>query len=233
MFRFYSSRMASTGLICMARLAGRIPATRPPATSTASESMPVENGIWALSGTGMPGERSVSAADSSPTGQCQPENAGHERQYESLAHDLRDDRARLGSQCAANAYLLRPLADGHQHDVADADDTRQQGAQTDDPCKDLQPAKQTVGHLDLFAHVPDHHRFRVVGRQRVAAVDDLFYALFDAGNGNAVIGRHRDLVQALAVLYIRCTVPSGSNTEASEWKLMPTFDTAVTPTTVK
>lgn len=116
-------------------------------------------------------------------GQCQPENAGHERQYESLAHDLRDDRARLGSQCAANAYLLRSLADGHQHDVADADDARQQGAQTDDPCKDLQPAKQAVGHLDLFAHVPDHHRFRVVGRQRVAAVDDLFYALFDAEMG--------------------------------------------------
>ena len=56
----------------MARLAGRIPATRPPATSTASESMPVENGIWALSGTGMPGERSVSAADSSPTASASP-----------------------------------------------------------------------------------------------------------------------------------------------------------------
>ena len=82
----------------------------------------------------------------------------------------------------ADAEFGGALRDGHQHDVAHADDARQQGAQTDDPDEEVDAAEDEHHVLVTFHAVVDPDGAFVVGREGVFGGQTIAEPLFEFGH---------------------------------------------------
>src|SRR6185436_9204996 len=107
-----------------------------------------------------------------------------------LLHDHRDDRGRGGAERLAQADLAGALLHDDQHDVADADRAREDGADRDDPAEPLDAGEQAVHLVVLFLQVEAAEHTLVVRADLV----DLCEVVLDVALGharvNAGLGYH-------------------------------------------
>ena len=93
-------------------------------------------------------------------------------QYQAFAHHLRDDVEGLGADGSSDTDLLGTLLDRHHHDVADADDTGQQGTHTDQPDQEINAGKEHLEGLELGRYIDDAQCLRIGRGNLVLLVDD-------------------------------------------------------------
>ncbi len=104
---------------------------------------------------------------------AQSEEARHRRQHQAFAHDLRNDVERFCAQRPADANLLGTLLDRHHHDVAHANDARQERAHADNPNQDVDAEEKVEEGGEHLGEVDHHQRLRVVWGNVVGLEDDL------------------------------------------------------------
>ena len=118
-------------------------------------------------------DQAIHAIQEEDTG-TQSRQTCQRRDQQALAHDLRDDVPRLGTQCPAHANLFRTLLDRHHHDVAHTNDARQQRAYTHNPHQDVNTHKKVVEGLELRRQVDCGNGLRIGRGDIVLLLDDTF-----------------------------------------------------------